>query len=182
MSENKDFIFVGKIVKSVGLKGYVKVILLTDFDERFKNPECVYILSENEKDLIKNRLHKSLKFKIEDVVLFNEHLKIKFEGYDNKTDADELKNCFLVIDESDKVELPDDYYYYYDLINLKVLSDKKEIGFVKAVENYGGDDLLVIELNDSKKNIFIPLRNQFIKKIDIDKKIIDVTLIDGFIE
>ncbi len=64
MSKDKDLIYVGKIVKSVGLKGYVKVILLTDFDERFKSPECIYILSDNEKDLIKNRLHKSLKFKI----------------------------------------------------------------------------------------------------------------------
>ncbi|MBC8489022.1 MAG: 16S rRNA processing protein RimM, partial [Bacteroidetes bacterium] len=150
--------------------------------ERFETLECIYVLSDNEKDFIKNKLNKSLTFNIEDVILLKDHVKIKFEGYDNRTDADELKNCFLVIDESDKVELPDDYYYYFDLINLKVILNKKGIGFVKAVENYGGDDLLVIELNGTKKNVFIPLRNQFIKKIDLDKKIIDVTLIDGFIE
>ena len=182
MSKDKDLIYVGKIVKSVGLKGYVKVISLTDFNERFETLERIYILSDNEKDFIKNRLNKSLTFNIEDVILLKDQVKIKFEGYDNRTDADELKNCFLIIDESDKVELPNDYYYYFDLINLKVLSDKKEIGFVKNVENYGGDDLLVIELNKTKKNMFIPLRNQFIKKIDLDKRIIDVTLIDGFIE
>ena len=182
LPENKKLIFIGKITKSVGLKGYVKVISLSDFDKRFLSLDSVYIFDEKCNTLILNRVSETSKFKIEDIVFLNDYIRVKFENYNCKTEADELRGCFLTIDESEKVELSTDRYYFFDLINLKVYSDKKEIGIVAEVENYGGDDLLSVELIGNKGKILIPLRTQFIKKIDIKNKIIDIALIDGFIE
>jgi 16S rRNA processing protein RimM len=180
--QRKDFIFIGKIVKSLGLKGFIKVISQTDFNERYESLDSVYLFNEKDNELIKNKYTGFLKFEIEDRVLLKDHNRIKFNGYNNRSDVGDLKNCYLVIDKSEKTKLSRGNYYYFDLINAKIFSDKKEVGLVKAVENYGGDDLLLIELNESKKKILLPLRKQFINKIDIDNKIIDVTLIEGFIE
>ena len=182
MPENKELIFIGKITKSVGLKGYVKVISLTDFNKRFLSLNTVYIFDEKCNTLIRNRASETLEFKIEDIVFLNDHIRVKFENSNSKNEADELKGCLIAIDESEKVKLSNDQYYFFDLIDLKVYSDKKEIGFISDVENYGGDDLLSVELNESKRKILIPLRKQFVKKIDIKNNTIDIALIDGFIE
>jgi 16S rRNA processing protein RimM len=182
LPENKELIFIGKITKSVGLKGYVKVISLTDFNKRFLSLDTVYIFEDKCNTLIRNRASETLEFKIEDIVFLNDHIRVKFENYNSKNEADELKECFLAIDESEKVELSKDEYYFFDLINLKVYSNKIEIGVVTEIENYGGDNLLSVELIENKRKILIPLRTQFIKKIDIKNNTIDVALIDGFIE
>ena len=182
MPKNKELIFIGKITKSVGRKGYVKVISLTDFNKRFLSLDTVYIFDEKCNTLLRNRTSETSKFKIEDIVFLNDHVRIKFENYCSKNEADELRGCFLAIDESEKVELSNDQYYFYDLINLKVYNDKNEIGVVTSIENYGGDDLLSVELIENNRKILIPLRTQFIKKIDIKNSSIDIALIDGFIE
>ncbi len=182
MPENKELIFVGKITKSVGLKGYIKVISLTDFDERFLSLDSVSIFDEKRSRLIENRVSKTPSFKIEDIVFLNDHIRVKFENYNSKNEADELKECFIAIDDSEKVELSNDQYYFFDLINLKVYNNKNEIGVVTSIENYGGDDLLSVELIENKRKILVPLRTQFIKKIDIKNNSINISLIDGFIE
>ena len=182
MPENKELIFIGKITKSVGLKGYVKVISLTDFNKRFLSLDSVYIFEDKCNTLIRNRASETLEFKIEDIDFLNDHIRVKFENYNSKNETDKLKECFLAIDESEKVELSNDQYYFFDLIDLKVYNDKNEIGIVTSIENYGGDDLLSVELIENKRKILIPLRTQFIKKIDIKNNKIDIALIDGFIE
>lgn len=182
MPENKELIFIGKITKSVGLKGYVKVISLTDFNKRFLSLDTICIFDEKCNTLIKSRVSNTSKFKIEDIVLLNDHVRVKFENYHSKNEADKLRGCFLAIDDSEKVELSNGQYYFFDLVDLKVYNKKNEIGIVTSIENYGGDDLLSVELIENKRKILIPLRTQFVKKIDIKNNSIDIDLIDGFIE
>ena len=50
------------------------------------------------------------------------------------------------------------------------------------IENFGGDDLLKIKLEEKGTDVYIPYRDEFIKKIDKSKKRIDVKLIEGLIE
>lgn len=85
-----------------------------------------------------------------------------------------------MIDEKDRVKISEGSYYFYDLIGCEVFDKDKLIGKVKSVVNYGSGDLFNISAGG--KEILIPFRKEFINKIDTDKKRIDATLIEGFID
>ena len=77
-------------------------------------------------------------------------------------------------------KLPMNEFYWNELIGMKVEdeNEKKILGIVKALENYGANDCLVVKpFNDSidNKTRLIPYINEiFIKSVDIKQNIIKV--------
>jgi 16S rRNA processing protein RimM len=178
--ENK-LISIGKITKPVGLKGYVKVFSLTDFPERYKKLVQVKIYSEKEKTVIQNRFSNSEDFLIKDVIFDKEFLRVLFENYEDIKLTDILIGCFIVIEESERMKLDKGQYYLYDIIGLDVITNDKKIGTLVSIENYGGQDLLKIKLTEDNKEVLIPFVDDFIKNVDVVKKIIEIEVIDGML-
>lgn len=177
--DRNDFIAVGKIVKPIGLKGNLKVFLLTDFPERFRNLKELYLFDENGNVFFKNELTGNYKFKISECSVNAKFVNLKFEGYSSIEETRELINLFTLIEEKDKIKISKDDFYYYEMIGLNVFDKGKLIGEVIAIEDYGSGDLFRIRCED--KEIYVPFRKEFIKKIDIGNKRIDTELIDGFL-
>ena len=177
--DSSSLVSIGKILKVSGLKGSLKIKILTDFPERFVNLKKVYLLKDE--GFILNKYTKKNVFCIENHSVRNKQLKLKFLQYDTIEDASELNGCLICIEPDERVILQKDQYYYDELINLDVYSDSENIGKVIKIENYGSGDLLLVE-NKNEKRFYIPMRKQFIKSIDIGKNNIIVTLIEGFTE
>jgi 16S rRNA processing protein RimM len=179
--QKEDFISIGKITKPIGLKGYVKVISLTDFPERFKELKQVKLFSEKEKSVIPNRFSNSEEFFIKDVTFDRDFLKILFEDYEDIGLTDRLIGCLIVLKESERVKLEKGKYYLYDIIGSDIISNDKKIGTLISIENYGGQDLFKIKLSENKKEVLIPFVDDFVKNIDAEKKIIEIEVIDGML-
>jgi len=177
--QKEEFISIGKITKPIGLKGYVKVISLTDFPERFNELKQVKIFSEKEKSVILNRFSNSEEFFIKDVKFDRDILKILFENYEDITLTGKLMGCLIVLKESERIKLDKGKYYLYDIIGSDIISEEKKIGTLVSIENYGGQDLFKIRLTENKKEILIPFVDSFVKNIDAEKKIIEIEVIDG---
>jgi 16S rRNA processing protein RimM len=183
--DTNDFIAIGKIVKSIGIKGNLKIISLTDFPERFNQLKKVFLFDEKKKKFFVNKFNDDYEFVIESCKFYDNYINAKFEKYYSRTESDELVNLILLVREKDRVKLSDGNFYYYELIGIKVYDKDKMIGKVISINNYGSDDLLTIKSGENdvnSKEILIPFRKEFIKKIDIDNKRIDVDLIEGFLE
>jgi 16S rRNA processing protein RimM len=178
----EKFIIIGKLVKTVGLKGYLKAIILTDFPDKFGKLKSIKLFSEYDNKVLKNITSGKDDFDICDVIYEKDYIKILFEGFDNVELAGGLTGNFIVIEESKRNKLDKGKYYYYELIGLDVKSNDEVIGIVKSIENYGGQDLFNVKLNKSKKEILVPFIEEFIKKIDISNKTIDVEIIEGMLE
>lgn len=171
----QDFIFIGKILKSSGKKGKFKIYPLTDFPERFKLLEYVYIYDEKNKKFINEGTEKK-KFIIKGTSYSGKYIYISFENFEEENDF--INECFLCIEESKRIKLSEGQYYFYDLLNCKVQSESQVIGYVNAIENYGGDDLLSV-LSENDKKILIPMREEFIENVDIKNKVIVIKYIEG---
>ena len=182
MTGYKDFVVIGKIQKTVGIRGYLKIKVLTDFPEHFDELKHVKLFNEEKNIFIKNEITGNDNFIIEDIKLNNNIARILFRYYTSPELAYKLKESLLLIKEKDKMKLKKNSFYFFDLIDCEIKYNNKIIGKVLSVENYGGDDQLSIKLLDNKKDILIPMVKQFIKRIDVDKKLIEVELIEGFIE
>lgn len=102
----KEYLEVGKIVNTSGLKGLLKVSPLTDDITRFEDLETIYI--QKAKELIE--------FKIQDVKYNKNMVLLKLEGIDDITEAEKYKNCYIKINREDAVELEEDSYFIVDII------------------------------------------------------------------
>jgi len=180
LPEHKNFIAIGKIVKSIGIKGNLKIIPLTDFPERFNDLKKVVLFDEVGNKFIKNSHYGSYDFEISDCTILKDYINLKLEGFNSIEASKELINTVLMIDEKFRIKLDEGSFYIYDLVDADVFNKGENIGKVISLVNYGSGDLFNVKHND--KEILIPFRDEFVKKVDIEKKRIDVELIDGFLE
>jgi 16S rRNA processing protein RimM len=181
VNDLEQFIFIGKITKTIGLKGAVKVILLTDFPERFLKLKEVQLFDERKNELLINENTKDNSFGIYDVQLYNSFVRISIKGFESIEKATSLLNTLICIDEKKRVKLPKGQYYYYEMIECEVFESEKLLGKVTKIDNFGCSDILFI--NSTKgSEIMIPLLKEFVTKIDVKNKKIDVKLIEGLIE
>lgn len=161
---------VGKITNTHGIKGDLKVLPLTDYFERFEELEWVYIEGYKEKFYIEN-----IKYKPTLVIL-------SFEGYEDINVVEKFKDRYLLIDESQRRDLPEDTYYIADIIGLDVFTVKDEyIGKVVDIIQTGSSEVYVIRM-DNRKEIMIPSVKEFMPEISLEKKRITIDPIEGMIE
>jgi len=157
------YINVGKFVNTHGLKGEIRI--LSNF--RHKNKVFIknmklYIGKNKEEFIIDSyRFHK-----IYDMVTFN--------GINNINDIEYLKGSQVFINEDD-LKL-DDEIYSGKLIDFVVIYDNKEIGKITEIIDTPANE--VLRVNDK---ILIPYVDEFIEKIDIDKKILYLKNVGGIL-
>lgn len=153
---------VGRIVASHGLKGQVKVQLLTDFAQR---------LAKGSRLRLKDDW-----VTVEASQFQNDRLLMKLSGVTNIDEAKALQWEYLYSASDEKPELEDDEFFVEDLVGLKVVThDGVELGTVKEVLAYPAQDILVIG------ELMIPFAEQFVKDVDFDSETITVELIPGML-
>jgi 16S rRNA processing protein RimM len=133
---------IGKIVAPQGLSGEVRVYPESDFPERFEVPGKRWLLRPGEAEpqpieLLTGRYIQGKNLYV-----------LKLAGVDNCDSAEELRNCKLLVPESDRPELGEDEYHVIDLIGLSVFMQEsgKLVGTVVDIIP-AGNDLLDVELH-----------------------------------
>ena len=101
-----EYLRVGVNANTHGIRGEVKVFPTTDDSNRFKELKTIYL--DTKKEL--------LELNIESIKFFKNMVIVKFEEYNNINDIEKYKNCDILIDRDDAVELADDEYFICDII------------------------------------------------------------------
>lgn len=167
----ENFLEIGQIVNSYGLKGQIKVVPFTDNIQRFSKLKTIYI-----------EIEKQLKeFKIEEVKYHKNNILIKLENINDINDAEKYKNCYIKIDRKDAVKLPEDTYFIVDLIGIEVFTQENVIlGKIIDVFPTGSNDVYVVK-DELGKQILLPAISEVIKNVDIPNKKMIVNLIKGLV-
>lgn len=97
---------------------------------------------------------------------------VRVDGVVDREAAMLLKGRQLFVERDVFAEEDEDEFYLADLIGLKALDEAgAEIGFVRAVENFGSEDLLELVLKDPVKGLgryaFVPFRKALVPVVDI---------------
>jgi len=165
-----DCYLLGEVIKTHGLKGEVGISLDVDIPEAYQNLESVFLL-KNEK---------LIPFFIDSLHINSNKAIIKFEEVDSIEKANELVKCEIYLPLSFLPELPEDGYYFHDLVGMTVSEKGKALGIVKEVIDLNGNDLLSIQ--NEQTEILIPMNEEILKKVDLALKIIEVELPDGLLD
>ena len=165
---------VGKIINTHGLKGEVKVLRITDFDDRFQVGNVLYILSKDEKDPIKVTIKKHRIHKGYDLLTFNEFKDIN--------EIEKYKNMYLTIEDEQLPPLDTNEYYYYEIIGCHVYLPNGDIlGTVKEILSPGANDVWVVDCGN-KKDVLIPYIDDVVTEVNLSKKMICIEPMDGLLE
>lgn len=167
----ENFLEIGQIVNSYGLKGQMKVVPFTDNIQRFSKLKTIYI-----------EIEKQLKeFKIEEVKYHKNNILIKLENINDINVAEKYKNCYIKIDRKDAVKLPEDTYFIVDLIGIEVFTQENVLlGKIIDVFPTGSNDVYVVK-DELGKQILLPAISEVIKNVDIPNKKMIVNLIKGLV-
>ena len=164
-----QYLEIGQIVNTFGIKGQVKVVPFTDDIERFEELKKVYIVMKSSKKEVE----------IEDVKYHKNMVLLKFKGFNKIEDVEALKNCYLEIDRKDGKKLEEGEYYIVDLLGLDVVTDEgHNLGKLEDIYNTGSNDIYVVKDNLGKQ-VLLPCIKEVIKNVDLDNKLITVHLLDG---
>lgn len=160
-----EYIYIGGLVNTHGIKGEVRI--LSDFkykNDVFKHGFNLYIGKDKIKETINTyRVHKNYDM-------------VTFIGINDINDVLKYKGMNVYIN---KEELNIDGILDEDIIGMKVYSNNKEVGTVTEIMKNVAHDILVIE-KDEKRSL-VPYIDEFIEKIDVDNKRIDIKEIEGLL-
>jgi 16S rRNA processing protein RimM len=105
-------------------------------------------------------------------------LVVKFAGFDSPEDARALLHEELYVKRSEMPPLPDDEYYYVDLLGCRVLGEEdEELGLVVDVFATGAHDVVVVETGG--REWMIPMVSQHVGTLDLEAGVVRVREVEG---
>ena len=170
-AEMEDYLRVGVITTTHGVRGEVKVYPTTDDPKRFLDLKNLYLDTGKVK----------LTLEIEGVKFFKQLVILKFKGIDNINDIEKYRGRDLLIDREDAVELQEGEYFIYDLIDSEVYTDEGvKLGRLTEIMTTAANDVYVVETAEGKE-VLIPSIKECILDVDVENKRITVHLLKGMI-
>lgn len=166
----EQFLQVGVISSTHGIRGEVKVFPTTDDPARFKKLKKVLLDTGKEQ----------LELEIQSVKFFKQFVIAKFKGIDNINDIEMYKGKSLFVPREDAVALGKDEYYIADLIGMEVFTEEGRFGVLKDVMETGANEVYVID-SDEHGEVLIPAIRQCILDVDIEGKRMKIRLMEGLI-
>lgn len=152
-----DFVCVGKLVNTHGIKGEVRILSDFDYKERvFKKGVSFYLGKEKQELMVSSYRHHKM-FEM-----------VTFEGINNINDVLKYKGDYVFVKRA-TLDLENEEYVLSDTIGCLVYDKDKLIGTVKDYYLDNGNTILEIE---GKKIFYIPIKSPCIKNINTENRVI----------
>ncbi len=167
----ENFLKVGVITTTHGVRGEVKVYPTTEDAERFL--ELEYVLLDAGGEL--------RRLEIENVKFFKNLAILKFKGIDNINEIEKYRGRDLWIPREEGQELGEDEYYIADLLGMDVvLEDGAPFGTLKDVLETGANDVYVVTMKDGRE-VLLPAIHECILDVSPEENRMTVHLMKGLL-
>lgn len=158
---------VGKILRGFGIKGEVKVQIITDEPElRFKVKKVLYLKQDGAFSSVT----------ITSVRYHQNNVLLSFADHPDLTSVEGYHGCELFIDRKDiKTK---DSVYTFELMNVSVYKeDGSLVGIISDILDTGSN--IVLRIKTEGKDVLIPYVDRFIVRFDSTKNILVVRWMEG---
>ncbi len=165
-------ITIGRILKPFGVKGEMKIELMTDFPERFNNLRRVYLVSPRGKEITNE---------VQSVRYTGGAAFLRCSDYDSREKAGALNGWFIKVPREEAVPLPEGSYYRFELIGMEVISESSEkLGTITDIIETGSNDVYVVKRG--RKETYIPATKEIVKQVDRKTKQMVIHVVDGLLD
>lgn len=168
--KKEDCYILGYVSRTVGVDGRIEIFLDTDQPEAYE--KLPHILLDFGTQI--------LPFFITEFKRKGNKAVLRLEDTSTPEEAAVLKGKEILLPLELLPELPDGDYYLHELVGMEVWTDENKIGNVKGIMNMEAYDLISVDYKGAE--VIIPLRDNFLKKVDKHTSRISVELPDGFLD
>jgi 16S rRNA processing protein RimM len=164
--KKKRYLESGKIVNTHGIKGELKIYPWCDSPEFLLDFDRIYI-DDVPHTVLSARVHKGM-------------VIMGLEGISDINDAQRYINKVIFIDRHD-ARLEEGAFFLQDIIGFSVFDERgTRLGILQEVlTRPAGNIYVVAESAEDKNERLIPAVPEFIKKVDLERGKIIVSLIEG---
>ena len=164
-----EYLVVGFVRRPHGVKGEMIMDIHTDFPERLKTGQTLYLGDLYEPRVLASRRQHA------------KGLLIRFRGVKTPEDAGVYRNTWVFVPAADRPELPDGEYYHHQLLGLTVVSDNgRDLGVLVDIIETGANDVYVVRDSDGKETL-LPAIPPVILDVQLSTRLMRVHLLDGLI-
>ncbi len=167
----RTLVLVGRVVKTQGIKGQVKVISSGEGAAALPAGSTVYLTKgEGMEKLLtvdSSRPHQQMT-----ILAFREVRRIE--------EAEDLVGCSLYLEPENLPALSDDEFYWYQLQGLEVKTEEgKFLGRLEEIVPTGSNDVFVVRRDHGE--FLIPATDEVVVRVDLKRKTMVVRPIEGLL-
>lgn len=155
---------MGRVLGARGVRGELKVAVLTDFPERFQRGATVWAAGEP-RTVRGARNHLGA-------------LLLLLDGIDTREEAAALGGALLEVPEHTLAALEEGTYYRFQIVGLEVVTAAGEpLGRVAEVLETGANDVYIVRSEDAE--LLLPATEDVVRQVDVARGRMVVELIEG---
>jgi len=157
-SDESVFLAVGKLLRPHGLRGEIKMKVITDFPERLCAGASLYVGPEYEM------------LTISDIRGSDQSRILSFTGLEDREEVGRLRNMYLYIRTDTLHGLPEGEYYFHELLGLVVVDEGEQLlGTLEEIMETGANDVYIVRTPEGEE-ILLPAIESVILEVDLEKR------------
>ncbi len=150
------YLVVGRVVRPWGVRGELKVEILTEDPARFERLETLYLGPQ------------FIAYRLERARLHQDTMLLKLIGCDDCTVAEALRDLLVQIVIEDALPLEEGECWLYQILGLEVwTAGGEQLGIVQEVLETGANDVYVVQ-DRRGREVLIPALKSVVLEIDLD--------------
>lgn len=169
-----EWLNVGKIVNTHGVRGEVRVISRTDFPEkRYATGSKLGLFMPKSTEPLMLTVETHRKHKKFDLLTFENHTNIN--------EVEHYRDGILKVSKDELQELGEHEFYHYEIIGCTVVDmEGIVIGKVTEILDTGANDVWEVKPEEGKPH-YIPYIEDVVKEIDVANKKIIIDPLEGLL-
>ncbi len=167
------YLLVGRVTRPHGLRGELRVEIITAYPERLGEHACFYLAYPDSPDVVQRYTVLGMRF-------HKKALLLQLEGCEDRNRAEEFRGMLVQIPVEDAVTLEEGEYYLFQLDDVRVETDDGEwLGQVVEVIETGANDVYVVR--GPRGEVLLPAIEQVVLSLDLEARLMVVHLMPGLL-
>jgi len=159
---------VGKITAPRGLKGELKVRLLTDYPQRLLQRDTIFVGDPPEP------------YAIDSLHIHSNKAILRLAGIETREQAEAMRRRDLLVPLDEAVPLEEGEYYVFQIVGLDVYTDQGELlGRVSDVIFTGSNEVYVVQ--STEKEILVPAIAEVVQEVDLEAGRLTIKPMEGLL-
>ena len=169
-SDEPVFVVIGKFRKPHGIRGEIRMTVLTDFPELLEVGQKVFTEPNYQPYQIRaTRWHGG-------------DMLVSLEGLPDRTAVEIFRNVMVYMKSQDMPAPAEGEFYHHQLVGLEVLTDQGEhLGIITEIILTGANDVFLVKPPEGKE-ILLPDTEEVVLNIDLNNKRMLVHIIPGLLD
>ncbi len=164
------YLAVGRVLRPHGIRGELRVEILTDYPEHLAEVPCLYVGESHTPYPLRGfRFHKGA-------------MLVRLEGCDDRNAAEALRGDYLYVALEDAVPLEEGEYYLFQLEGMEVFTEEGDrLGeIVEVIALPGANEVYVV--HGPRGERLIPATREVVQALDLDAGRMIIRPLPGLLE